>query len=137
MKVTIRVCLIFSVGFGPKEDNVTTVNLPLTVLGPGTYTFGPYPVADADTQATLSVDRTPGNGLNTRDGNTVMLITLAQSDDDGGSWTVLNTGQVLGGQFSNTSQVNVPLLAATGRTVRCNVSLTGQEVAIAGSFVSS
>ena len=116
---------------------MATVDLALTVLGVGGYQFGPYPVGDADTQVTLTVDRTLGVGLNTLDSSTVIAVTISQSPD-GGSWTILNTGTVVGGAFGDTSVVTVDLLPGAGRLVRVDIAVSGgPEVAIAGSFVTS
>ena len=130
-----------------------TITIPLTRLSPGTVRFpvaGGQAVADTDTLIVLTVDRTVSQGatqgFNGQPATTTAEITAEQSNDGGATWFLAVGGTVGGGQFFNppppkgdgslitASLVQVPLYAGTGRQVRATVTVTGAQVAVAGSL---
>lgn len=120
-----------------------TTNISLTTLAPGSYDFGPTALANIDTMATLSVDRTVVNGFNATPA-AAASISVFQSDDSGTTWFLLAGATLLGGNLINkdghpfpASLVTVPLAPGTGRQGKANVTISGATVAVQGSLVIS
>ena len=123
----------------------STVNIPLTTLAPGTFSFpsaGGQAIADADTLITLSIDRTVTNGLNSQPGTTTIEIQTFQSYDGGATWFNLAGALISGGTFTNKgvtvthSMVITALQPGTSREVRAVVTVSGASVAVAGSLTT-
>jgi len=121
-----------------------TTNIPLTTLAPGTYSFGPAALADTDSQAVLTVDRTPAGGLNSAPVTTTVQIIVQQSDDGGATWVQRVAYTLSGGSYAKganppvtTSGCVCNFQPATGREVRAQVVVAGASIAVAGSLVIS
>jgi len=125
-----------------------TFTIPLTTLPDGVRTFGPVNVADADTEAVLTVDRTPAGGLNSLTAATSIALQVEQSNDGGTSWFLAVGGMIIGGQFFNTGprgdgslitqgSVSVPAYPGTGRQARVRMTVTGGSFAIAATLTIS
>jgi hypothetical protein len=127
----------------------TTVSIPLTVLSVGTHDFGPAAVADTDTQAVLTVDRTvsKGNvqGFNNQPSTTTADIQIYQSNDGGATWQLLIDGLMVGGTFNNaktgqvatTSSVTIDFNPGTSRQAKASIVVSGASVAVSGSLTTS
>ena len=75
----------------------TTLTIPTTTLSVGTHTFGPVTVQTANTDATLTIDRTVANGLNATP-STTLDVHCEYSTDGGTTWQFLaGASGVLGG----------------------------------------
>jgi hypothetical protein len=116
-----------------------TVSIPLTTLAPGTYDFGPAAIADTDTSATVTIDRTVTGGLKSVSPAVNVNLTVYQSDDGGATWFELGGGDFPGGpltgaKFANTAQVQSWFQAGTGRQAKAHVIVTGGSVAVQGSL---
>jgi hypothetical protein len=117
----------------------TTVNIPLTTLPVGVRDFGPAPIADTDTSATFTIDRTVAAGLKSVSPTVNVNLTVYQSDDGGVTWFELGGGDFPGGdlgtaKFANTAQVQCWFQPGTGRQARAHVIVTGGSVAVQGSL---
>jgi hypothetical protein len=120
----------------------TSLTIPLITLAPGTREFGPVSVDDAVVRATITIDRTVANGLNSQPATTHVEIGVWQSDDGGNSWQFRASAGLNGGTYpKNTagdpyteSNVQVDLNPTTGRRVKAVVEVAGASVAIAGSL---
>lgn len=131
--------------------------IPLTSLPPGPRTFGPAPVADADTRVTLTVDRTPAGGLNAITAASVLDMEAQMSSDGGATWHAVDTGQpgtrtswtTTGGLATWTDKQGTvhtatassgtwPLFPGSGRQVRATVTVTGPDpIAVSGSIATA
>jgi hypothetical protein len=120
-----------------------TLTIPRTVLAPGTYDFpatGGQPVADADTSALLTIDRTVTGGLNTAPAATTYTIAIWQSGDGGTTWDqTCAAGDSGGVRTTNAGPVTANTLAValwpgTGRLARARVVIAGGSVAVAGTL---
>jgi hypothetical protein len=123
-----------------------TFNIPLTTLPPGVHNFpasGGAAIADSDSLAVLTIDRTVPGGLNVTPGASYE-IAVYQSNDAGASWQFLASAGDAGGIITNPrlGQVNsnvigVSLWPGTGRLARAQVTVTGTAVAVAGTLTVS
>lgn len=122
-----------------------TLNIPLTTLPVGTRRFGPANLADSDTLAVITIDRTVTGGLNAAPGTTQVVILVEQSSDGGTTWFPRASTSMAGGIFTDrgtggtltANDVGVTLEAGTGRQARAAVTVSGAPVAVAGSLVIS
>jgi hypothetical protein len=125
-----------------------TITVPLTTLTTGTHNYpatGGASVADTDTSALLTIDRTVKNGsvqgFNGQPATTQAQIQVYQSDDGGSTWVLLISGTVEGGAYTDahgntvtTSSVGVTFNPGTGRLARAAVVVSGASVAVSGSL---
>src|SRR6516225_4516854 len=74
-----------------------TVPIPLTSLPDGQRLFGPVNIADGDTLAVLSIDRTITGGLNSLTPATMIAAAVEESADNGVTWFPLVEGIWSGG----------------------------------------
>lgn len=123
-----------------------TVTIPSTVLSNGVRTFGPANVADADTEAVLSIDRTVAGGFNSLTGTTTVEMTVEQSNDSGTTWFLIVDGIISGGLFpapkgapgnATTAGVGAFYAPGTGRQVRAKMTTAGGPVTVQGSLTIS
>lgn len=120
----------------------STTNFGPLSVDPGTQTFGPMALNDADSQFTLAIDRTPTGGFNDTPAVT-MRLSFEQSDDGGSSWNEICSGTLIGGQvFKNgvlrtVSSVSSQLGPGTSRQGRAVVVTSGSSVVVLGSLVTS
>lgn len=120
-----------------------TLNIPLTTLPVGTIDFGPASVADADSIAVLTINRTVANGFNAKTTATTCQIAVHQSNDAGATWNLIASAGFSGGISSNhAGQVNISAIGiqfwpGTGRLTRAEVIIGGTSVAIQGSLTVS
>jgi hypothetical protein len=122
----------------------STTQIPLTTLPPGSYDFGPAALADTDTHAILSVDRTVASGFNATPAAQAS-ITIYQSNDGGTTWRLVASATLVGGSQVNpktglpftASSVSVGLNPGTSRQGKANVTISGATVAVQGSLVIS
>lgn len=118
----------------------TTINIPLTTLQPGSRVFGPASLADSDTLAVLTIDRTPANGFNSLDSGTTADIMFEQSNDSGATWIMLTEATFTGGIFIrrgvqvDTDDCGAFLRPGTSRQGRGTVTIAGTAVAVQGSL---
>lgn len=120
----------------------TNLTIPPTTLAPGTREFGPVTVDDTVVRATLTIDRTGVNGLNSQPATTKVEIGVWQSDDGGASWQFRASAGLIGGIYPSNqagdpylaSNVSVDLTPAAGRRVKAVVDVAGASVAVAGSL---
>lgn len=118
----------------------TTINIPLTTLTVGSHDIGPAAVADADTQITITIDRTVTNGLNSLTPATQITMTSFLSFDGGTTWIEMGAATTNGGtpaKGGTTSAIQVGLWPGTSRQVKANVIVTGTSVAVQGSVTTS
>jgi hypothetical protein len=122
----------------------TTVPFPLTTLDVGSHDFGPAPVADTTTSATLVIDRTPASGFNSQPSTTQASIQVMQSNDGGVTWKLEAAADIEGGiitdRHGNTltqSSVTVGLDPGTSRQMKATVVVSGAAVAVSGSLTIS
>jgi hypothetical protein len=123
---------------------VTTINIPLTTLAPGTYHFTGS-IADSERTATLSIDRTVASGFNSKTPATQAALNVYQSDNSGATWFFLAGCTIEGGSVTDpsrtppgpytTSSVTVNSVPGTGREVKAEVVISGTSVAVQGSLV--
>jgi hypothetical protein len=121
-----------------------TFNIPLVTVNLGTSTFGPTNLADTDTLATLTIDRTVTNGgvqgFNGQPATTTARISVEQSNDGGVTWQELASAGFAGGTSPKgftTSGVSVHLWPGTSRQGRAIVTISGAPVAVQGTLVIS
>lgn len=124
-----------------------TTQIPLTTLAPGTYHYGPAALADSDTYAQLTIDRTVTGGFNSLTSATQAAIEVDVSLDGGNTWEQQAAISFLGGIFTQKPSQGGGTLAANGFTVslppgtnrqaRATVIISGTSVAVAGSLVIS
>jgi hypothetical protein len=120
-----------------------TLNIPLATLQAGPHDFGPILIADTDTLAILTVDRTPANGFNSKTPATTCTISIQQSNDNGTTWNEIGSAGFVGGISSNhAGQINSNFVGmhfwpGTGRLARAEVVIGGSSVAVQGSLVIS
>lgn len=120
-----------------------TLNIPLTTLPVGTFLFGPASVADADSLAVLTIDRTVANGFNAKTTATTCQIAVYQSNDAGATWNLLASAVFPGGIHinhagqQNVSAIGIQFWPGTGRLTRAEVIIGGTSVAIQGSLAVS
>lgn len=124
-----------------------TTQIPLTTLAPGTYHFGPAALANSDSQAKLTIDRTVTGGFNALTAATQAALDVEVSLDGGTTWLQQAAVTFLGGIFAikpseggGTLAANgftVSLPPGTGRQARATVVMSGTSVAVAGSLVIS
>jgi hypothetical protein len=119
----------------------STFTIPLTTLQPGTRTFGPASLADADTLVVLTIDRTVTGGFNSLTPATATRISIEQSNDGGATWLELASATFTGGAQTmhgglpvNSNDVGVFLRPGTGRRGQAVVVITGTAVAVQGSL---
>lgn len=123
----------------------SSLNIPLTTLTVGTHAFGPASVADSDSQALLTIDRTVAGGFNSLTAAATAQIIVDQSDDGGATWVQICKAQIAGGAPTSanhpvppgTSSVGATFQPGTGREARAHVVIAGTSVAVAGSLVTS
>jgi hypothetical protein len=123
-----------------------TFNIPLTTLVPGVHNFpasGGAAVADSDSLALLTIDRTVPGGLNAVPAVS-FEVSVYQSNDGGATWQFLasagGSGGISimhGGQQVNSNDIGVSLWPGTSRLVRASVTITGASVAVAGTLAIS
>jgi hypothetical protein len=120
-----------------------TLNIPLTTLPTGTFEFGPASVANPDSVAVLTIDRTVANGFNAKTPATTCQIAIHQSNDAGATWNLLASATFIGGTSSNhAGQINLSAIGVrfwpgTGRLTRAEVIIGGTSVAIQGTLTVS
>lgn len=123
-----------------------TASIPLTVLAVGEHDFGPDALADTDSTATLSIDRTVSKGatqgFNGQPATTEALIEVRQSNDGGATWFQLAAVTFFGGVYTlkgggtlNANGFTVTLPPGTGRQAMAAVTVSGASVAVQGSLV--
>lgn len=121
-----------------------TLTIPQTTLQPGTRSFGPAAIADADKHVVLTVDRSLAGGLTATPAARVRLV-IEQSNDAGATWELLaladlDGGTVLNlktGQVATSQRVFTDWDSGTGRQARATIVVTGAAVTVAGSLVTS
>jgi len=117
-----------------------TLNIPLTTLNPGTRDFGPVAVSDADSTATITINRAVVGGLNSVSSSVSISIEVNESDDGGASWFNLASSLHIGSPaFDNPKQpgvgsVKVNFAPGTGRQVKATVIVLGGSVAVSGNL---
>lgn len=123
------------------------LTIPNTALGVGTHEFGPAPLDDTVSVATITIDRTTTkgatNGLNLQPATTKIEIGVWQSNDGGVNWLFRASAGLIGGIYAKNiagdpyleSNVQVELLPGTGRQAKAVVEVAGASVAVAGSLV--
>lgn len=122
---------------------MVSVNIPRTNLAPGTYDFGPAPVADTDSQAVITVDRTIAKGLDSVNASVIVTIDVNQSDDNGSSWYHLAGSELVGGPTGNNPRrpgigtVTVEFSPGTSRQVKATVTVVGGSVTVSGNLNTS
>jgi hypothetical protein len=125
-----------------------TLTIPLVTLTVGTHDFGPRAVADADTQALITVDRTVTNGgvqgFNGQPASTVASVQVQQSGDGGATWKLVAAADIVGGVYTSnhgttytSSTVQVGFDPGTGRQAKATIVVSGASVAVAGSLTIS
>lgn len=125
----------------------STFTIPLTTLPVGTLNFpatGGASVPDADSEITLTIDRTVAGGLNAQPATTVISIAVSLSRDGGTTWQPLAAaGGIPGGLITGktgatltSSSVAVDLPPGTSRQIRASVTVSGAAVAVAGTLVT-
>jgi len=127
-----------------------TFNIPLVTLPPGSRDFpatGGFAIADGDTVAVLTIDRTVTGGLNAVPATTSVSIATWQSNDGGASWTELSSATAAGGVYNvppkygsgivSSFLMGVSLAYGTSRLARAHVTVSGSSVAVQGSLVIS
>jgi hypothetical protein len=127
--------------------------IPQTSLQPGSRTFGPATIPDADSQVTLAVDRTVAGGLNSLTAASTLSMTAEMSSDGGVTWHAVDTGaagtqtawSAEGGTFTNShtglpitvSSGTWPLFPGAGRRLRATVTVAGPSaITVAGSIAT-
>jgi hypothetical protein len=108
-------------------------------------TFGPANVADTDTLAVLSIDRTVAAGLNSLTSATTIGLTIEQSDDGGTTWFLIVDGGMTGGAVpapkgggnATVSTVGAYWAPGTGRRARAKVTTAGGPVSVQGTLTIS
>lgn len=127
---------------------MTTVNIPLTTLAPGTYHFGPATVADTDSRIVITNDRTVTGGMNSQTSATTLTLQSEQSNNGGATWQVLAVSIIQGGTWSytkpgvsgqlvTTDNILTELNPGTSRQVRATVTVAGASVAVQGTLTTS
>lgn len=123
-----------------------TTTIPLTALAVGSHDFGPVAVADTDSQAVLSVDRTVSKGatqgFNGQPATTQASIQVQQSNDGGTTWKLEAAADIIGGLLTNpktgqpytASTLTISLDPGTSRQVKATIVVSGANVAAAGSL---
>lgn len=122
-----------------------TLTIALAILQPGSFTFGPAPLADTDSIVTLTISRdvTSGgtSGFNGQPAAVTAVISIDQSADGGETWEEIAFATIVGGTYTihgglpkNTDDVGTYLRPGTGRQGRATVVLTGAPVAVQGSL---
>lgn len=126
-----------------------TMTIPLTTLPVGTQHFpasGGFSLADTDTEAQLTIDRTVAGGFNSAPATTEAAIEVDQSNDGGSTWFQLAATTFFGGIYQtkangggqlNANGFTVTPAPGTGRLARATVTISGAAVAVAGSLVIS
>ena len=121
---------------------MTTLTIPSVNLAVGSRSFGPVPVATAESMVTLTVDRTPLKGLNALPATPTIDVQF-QMSFDGLVWNNLADASFVGGIYSNPldGQKNTDVFACSiwnpgtaGRTARATVTVAGTTVRVAGSL---
>ena len=122
-----------------------TITIPLTTLTLGAHDFGPATVQAGDSLAVLTVDRTVANGLNATSGAHIDLL-LSFSANGAAPWAQQVTAGIDGGQHFNNdkvtglpvletqSNVRVGLDQVQGMKVMATITVSGAQVAVAGSL---
>jgi len=129
--------------------------IPLTTLPVGSRTLGPTTVPDADSQVSLSIDRTVAGGLASLTQASVLRMVAELSTDGGSTWHAVDSGQpgsvtaweTPGGDVSFTgrdgnphgltSSGTWPLFAGTARLIRATVTVSGPSpIAVAWSIAT-
>lgn len=121
---------------------MSTLNIPRTVIPVGTQSFGPIPIADSDSLAILTIDRTVSGGLNSLASSSQGRISVEQSSDGGASWTEIASSSASGGVYTmhgglpvNDFSIGIPLWPGTGRQGRGIITITGpSSVAVKGTL---
>jgi hypothetical protein len=121
-----------------------TTPIALTVLAPGTHEFGPAPLADTDTHALLTIDRTVTSGgtqgFNGQPATTTCQIAIYQSSNGGTTWDLLEQAGFTGGTVVrrgteiDETDIGVNLWPGTGRQARAEVVIAGAPVAVQGTL---
>jgi hypothetical protein len=122
-----------------------TVPVPLTTLSDGVRTFGPASVADTDSRAVLTLDRTVAGGLNSLTAATTIELAIEQSDDGGATWFLIVDGIVTGGLVpafrgggnAVTTTTSAYWAPGTGRQARAKMTVAGGPVAVQGTLTIS
>lgn len=126
---------------------MATFTIPLTTLAPGSHDFpasGGAPLADSDTSATVSIDRTVAGGLNVTPQARIEAAAW-QSNDGGATWMPLASAGANGGAIrdrhnggnENRTGMTVTLWPGTGRLGRARVDILHVQVAVSGTLVIS
>ena len=117
-----------------------TISFGPVTLNPGTRDFGPANLADSDTNALLTIDRTIPGGFNSLTASTTCQISIYQSNDGGNTWDQRASSGFQGGiiinrgQQANIAAVSVSLAPGTGRQARAEVVIAGSAVAVQGTL---
>lgn len=119
---------------------MATLNFGPVTLPLGTRVFGPAALADSDTKALLTIDRTVTGGLNATAAARI-TIDVEQSNDAGATWQQLASGDIRGGTIiihggatDTSDDVGMNLWPGTGRQARATVTVSGAAVAVQGSL---
>jgi hypothetical protein len=120
-------------------------NLPLTTLQNGATVFGPANVANPDTLAVTTLDRTVAGGLNSLTSATTLEILVEQSNDGGATWFLLTDGIITGGLQpapkggGNATQafVDCEFEPGTSRRVRATFTVVNGPVTVQGTLTVS
>jgi hypothetical protein len=122
-----------------------TITIPLTTLPDGVRAFGPANIANPDTLAVLTVDRTVAGGLNSLTSATTIEVAVQQSDDGGVTWFPVVDGiwsggiipAFRGGGNATTSTAAAYWAPGTGRQARASLIVAGGPVAVQGTLTIS
>jgi hypothetical protein len=126
-----------------------TVTIPLVTLTPGAHDFGPANVADADTTALVTVDRTVTNGgvqgFNGQPATTAAQVQVQQSNDGGATWKLIGYEGIVGGQYTSphtglpyaSAPMQIGFDPGTGRQAKATIVVSGASVAVSGSLTIS
>ena len=129
---------------------MATLSIPQVTLPVGAREIGPAPIADADSQIALTIDRTVPGGLNATPAARIDLAAEV-SVDAGATWTLAVGGLVPGGEFifppprgdgvtpGPVSQltVNLTQFPGTGRRIKATLAVSGAPVTVAGTLTTS
>ena len=128
-----------------------TYTIPLVTLPPGARDFpatGGFNLADSDTVAVLTIDRTVPGGLNSVSAASEVSVAAWQSNNGGATWQLLSSAVAVGGTYDIPPKygsgvvtqfvMGVALAAGTSRLARAEIRVGGSGgVAVQGSLVIS
>jgi len=125
---------------------MAVIDIPTVNITPGAHTYGPIALADTDTYAVFSIDRTVSRGsvqgFNGQPSTTSARFSIEQSSD-GINWQEIIAGTIPGGIIGapndpgDTSIIGVPLWPGVNRSGRVTVNSTGAPVTIKGNLTTS